>query len=217
MADIDLVPDSYRRHRNLRRRLKGFGFAYAITVAALVTVYFVLTSSLAREASALEQLKARESAVIQRKARRDTLEGERIALRKQLDVLEKLRGGPPVREVFVSIDRAIDDHVWFNEWKFKRAGEFVEVEPHTVSTGYLIIVPGSEQGDTTKAWRLNTHMEIKARATDHSALADFVDRLARQAVISEVKVLNTHSVREGDRPAIAFELAVVVGGVEGRG
>jgi len=127
-------------------------------------------------------------------------------------MLDTLRAGPPASEIFEAVDRALDGgRVRFLNWRFKRAGELVERPVRTVNTGYFVVVPAGTGKAAEHGWRLRTHMEIKGRAVDHSALAAFVTRLASQPVVKDVKVLATHAQQVAGREAVGFDLAVVIG------
>lgn len=211
MAEIDLIPEDYRQALQIRRWLKTFAAAYGLGVLCIVLAKTLLSFSIGAEASEIERLKANKTAVLNQRAQLDALQAEESVLEKRLAVLNKLRGGPPVRQVFLDIDRAVDGKVWFLDWEFMRAGEFVQVKPRTVQRGYFIVVPAEEQGATQdRAWQMQTHMRIKAQATDHSSLADFVRRLGQQSIIEDIKVLNTRLRSYASTQVVDFELAVIV-------
>lgn len=211
MKDIDLIPQSYRRKLIMRRFLRSFGVLYACVLITLVTAKCLLSFNIDAEASEIQRLEADKNSVLQKKAYVEQLEREAKQLGKRVQVLENLRGGPPVRDVFLAIDAALQGQVWFLDWKFLRAGEFVELKPQAVDTGYFIIVPEGDDGDGgERAWQMHTHMEIKAQALSHTALAEFVQRLTTQRYIADVKVLNTRSRRDASNDLVDFELAVVV-------
>lgn len=212
MSEIDLVPSSYRQFLRIRRWIRNFGFIYGVLIAAIVASKVLLSFGIDAEASAIERLKADKRLVLNKKTKSDQLQEDRSTLEKRLAVLNTLRGGPPVRDVFLSIDRAMHEDVWFLDWKFMRAGEFVEGKSKSVNTGYFIVVPEDGSGSKERAWRVQTHMEIKAQALDHSSLADFVRRLSEQRVFDDVKVLTTRVHRYPAAQVVDFELAVIVGG-----
>ena len=215
MSEIDLIPQSYRRKLAIGRFLKSFGVLYAGVLVTLVTAKCLLSFNIDAEASEIQRLEADKNSVLQKKAYVEQLEHEADRLTRRVQVLENLRGGPPVKDVFLAIDAALEGRVWFLDWKFLRAGEFVELKPQAVDTGYFIIVPEGDSGDAGgRAWQMHTHMEIRAQARSHTALAEFVQRLTTQRYIADVKVLNTRSRRVSGNDLVDFELAVVVSGGE---
>lgn len=212
MSDIDLIPESYRRERWVKRRLKQFGVMYGAILICIVGAKVFLHLSINEQTLEVERLRNDKQSVLEQRLRLDELQGERSKLEKRLAVLEGLRGGPRSKQVFLGIDGALNGKVWFVDWTFKRAGEFVERKSATVNTGYFIIVPEDQTDTSARAWQMRTHMEIKAQALDHSALADFVQRLSRQKIIENVKVLDTRSHRKNAISVVDFKLAVVVRG-----
>jgi hypothetical protein len=120
--------------------------------------------------------------------------------------------------MFTVIDHALDGgDVWFRSWRFQRAGAEVEMEgEESVNTGYFVVLPPDGESSESRAWRVETHMEIRGHARDHAALSTFVRRLYEQPSIEDVKVLKTNA-REYDHGSLVdFDLAVVVAG-RGRG
>ncbi|NIR31003.1 MAG: hypothetical protein GWN84_17140 [Gammaproteobacteria bacterium] len=212
MAEIDLVPLSYRRLRRTKGWLKLFGIAYGAVLACLIAGKALFAYGITVRTVELEKLDADRAQVAQRKATLEELQATREVLERKAKTLEALRSGPDPRAIFVAVDRALDNQVWFLEWTFRRAGEFVPAEPKTVNTGYFITVPVGEHSSETKAWQMATHMEIKAQASDHSTLAEFVQRLNGQPVVEEVKVLNTRMHSYESTQVVDFTLAVVIGG-----
>ena len=212
MSEINLIPSSYQQFLRIRRWIGSFGLVYGILIAAIIASKVFLSFGIDAEASAIERLKADKRLVLNKKTKLDRLHEDRSTLENRVAVLNKLRGGPPVRDVFLSIDRAMDEDVWFLDWKFMRAGEFVEGQPRSVNTGYFIVIPEDGSGTKERAWRVQTHMEIKAQALDHSSLADFVRRLSEQGVFEDVKVLTTRIHRYPATQVVDFELAVIVDG-----
>jgi hypothetical protein len=57
---------------------------------------------------------------------------------------------------------------------------------------------------------MDTHMEIRGQAVDHSTLAQFVSRLLDQPRIEQVRVVNTRVRPLAAVEVVDFELAVVV-------
>ena len=173
MSEIDLIPQSYRRKLAIGRFLKSFGVLYAGVLVTLVTAKCLLSFNIDAEASEIQRLEADKNSVLQKKAYVEQLEHEADRLTRRVQVLENLRGGPPVKDVFLAIDAALEGRVWFLDWKFLRAGEFVELKPQAVDTGYFIIVPEGDSGDAqvggpgkcTRTWRLGPRREVILRST----------------------------------------------------
>jgi Tfp pilus assembly protein PilN len=210
MAELDLVPSEYRRHQLLRRWLRLFALVFAAVIVLVAGARVFLARCVRAEQVRIEELRATKQVTLNQLALIEELHNRKSDAEKRLEILAGLRGGPAAEQMFVTVDRALGPDVWFESLSFRRAGELVDVPPQTVETGYFIVVPKGQQQTQERAWRLNTHMEIKGQARNHSALADFARRLVDQPEIEDVKVLKT-SLRQYTRAQLVnFELAVVV-------
>ncbi len=210
MTDIDLIPTSYRQTLRLRHYLKIFLIGYGLLLLSTGGAKAVLMTTLNAESQAIGNLNQSKATLLNRKKELERLRGESARLAKRLQMLEKLRGGPPVKDVFLAIDHALNGQVWFLDWQFLRAGEYVPVKPQSVNTGYFIVIPSEKSDGEPRAWQMATHMKIRGLAVDHSVLASFVSRLNREAVIGEVKIISTRVQHASSQGGVDFELAVIV-------
>lgn len=134
-------------------------------------------------------------------------------LEHRVALLAGLRGGLNARQMFVVVDRAVGDEVWFRNWAFRREGEWIE-PTEAVRPGYLVFAQRAgqaEHSEPERAWLMSSHMEISAQSSDHSALAEFARRLVVQPEVDEVRILNTEVHTDQDS-IVESELAVVVQG-----
>jgi len=211
MAELDLVPGRYRHLLDLQRTLRRFGIAFLAAMVALAVVKSSLAygvHDMQAEIDRIDAARILEQAV---RAELETLRGLHGQAERRVRIVSGLRGGVSARDMFRVVEEAGGGPVWFLDWKFRRAGEVVDHEPRAVKTGYFLVVPlESDEGETEKAWRLETHMEIRGRALDHSALASFVRGLLGRSQIENVRVLRTGTRTYTDREVVDFELAVVV-------
>jgi len=211
MNEIDLVPLDYRHSLQLRGWLQKFAIALGCVVFGMVALKLGLDHRVRVKHRELAELQAAEAVAAQQRTRLGELERERGDAQKRLTILEGLRGGASSEALFFSVDDALLRGIWFVDWTFKRVGELVEKDGKSVQTGYFIVVPLDEPNQPERAWRLDTHMEIRGQALDHSTLAQFVSRLLDQPGIQEVRVVNTRVHRNTSVAVVDFELAVVVG------
>jgi hypothetical protein len=210
VSDLNLIPESWNQARTVKRSLLGFGAAYGVVAVAIAVGSVFLANRIDVESRELDRLRGDKNSALAQRARLDVLKTRQGALAREVRTLKRLGGTPDVRRVFSTVERSLDADVWFREWVFRRAGEFVEVGPQTVDTGFLIVVPAGTSGEASRGWRVKTHMEIRGEALSHSALAAFVRRLSRSPEVAEVKILDSRSVMSGGVRVVGFELAVVV-------
>ena len=211
MSDIDLIPQAYRTQRWQSKWVRRAGwFTLCLTAALLLTwALLELATSTARAEVAALQNSLSFSA--QQRADIERLITEKSELERQYQLLTNLRSGAAAGDMFVTVDRSLDGNdVWFREWRFQRAGVMVGGESGTVNTGYFIVVPeGQEQPDPDTV-RIQTNMEIRGQAVDHSALSGFVRRLFVQPGIDDIRIRRTSLVDRNRADTLDFELAVIL-------
>lgn len=209
---MDLIPADYRAWQRMRMYLLRAAVASLATLALAGVAYLYLSSITHGQQQIVAQLEHKKAIGSQRREVLKTLRREKNELQQKLQILERLRQGVVAKDMFVAIDRAIDEReLWFNEWTFQRAGAKVRKRQQGVNTGYFIVIPNAQQ-DKAQAgvWQIRTHMEIKGQAVDHNALSKFVSRLLDQPEIKNVSVLKTRTRHYPQLNVIEFNLAIVV-------
>jgi hypothetical protein len=210
MSEIDLIPFDYRHSLRLRGWFQKFAIAFCCVVVCMLALKLGLDHRVRVKHRELAELQAAEAMASQQRARLAELERERGDAQKRLSILDGLRGGASSEALFSTVDDAFLRGIWFLDWTFKRAGELVENDGKAVQTGYFVVVPLDEPNQPDRAWRMDTHMEIRGQAVDHSTLAQFVSRLLDQPRIEQVRVVNTRVRPFAAVEVVDFELAVVV-------
>ena len=183
--------------------------ALLVSVLAWGVLHFLSV----RLESEIATLQSQQAITNQQREALTQLDDHRSALQRKLELLTGLRGGAEAVQMFVTIDRAIQEgEVWFLDWEFRRAGSAVEHKPETNSNGYFILMPAENGQAGTEAWKIETHMTLRGQARDHSALSGFVRRLYRQRAIQDVRILDTS--RQPQNDVVDFRLAVTVNSAE---
>ena len=215
MDDFNLIPASYRRRRRLKRWLLAFAGFYVLVVLAIGTGKVAISDFIESARSEIDLLKGDTQEVLSRKRELREMRDRESELEHRLIVLDRLIDGPRITRLFQAIDRSLDERIWFVDWKFVRAGELVDVPEKTVERGYFIVVSEPSTTGLQQAWKILTHMEISARAVDHSALAEFVRRLGVQPEVDGVQVVATQTEQFDGQNVIGFRLAVLLDTLEG--
>lgn len=211
MAELNLIPGDYDRQRNMRRVVKRFLFIAAALLLLGIAGRTALGLASNYEKSRAEKLKTGEVLMLEQKQQYDELAATKEGLQLRLDMLEHLRGGPPAREMFIVIDRAINESVWFTKLNFSRAEEEGKSGPKGRSTGYFIVVPQDELVSSPKEQVQNSgEIKITGRALTYSALAEFVNLLVAQPQIRAVQVQNTHSRQYLETSVVEYELTAMM-------
>ena len=211
MTDVNLIPGDYTRQQNIRKTVKRFIYCFA----ALLLLGFVARTALGvvynYEKSRAEKLKSGEVLMEEQKKQLDQLAAKKEGLQFRLDMLEDLRGGPPAKEMFVILNKAINESVWFTKINFSRADEERDSSLKGRSTGYFIVVPKEEQERADKtSWQNTGRINITGMSLTHSALAEFVNRLLAQPQIKTVQVQNTHSRKYLETSVVEYEITAVM-------
>lgn len=209
MAEIDLIPGAYRTLLKLRSWTVRLGVTVGGLILVIVTAYIALNQINKEVDAEVSELQARQEMTTRQRDELKRLDEEKSVFENQLALLSELRSGAATQEMFKTIDRALtDSDVWFLDWEFRRANSIVKKKDESIETGYFIIVKNSENNNESETWKIETHMNIKGQAQDHSALSRFVRRLYEQPEIKDVRILNT--TRSPQRKVVDFDLAVIV-------
>jgi len=217
MHEIDLIPPEFRAWTLFSHRLKVFGVLAVIIILAIVAGFVVLSQLTEQAQMRVDALQNQKDISTRQRTELQTLIANKENLQNQLTLLNGLRGGSTAMEMFQTIDQALSgDEVWFTNWQYRRAGTVIKADDNKENTGYFIVLPKGEKTTETEAWQIKTHMTIAGEALDHSALSDFVMRLIKQPLISDVRVLNTITIKKNDVRLVGFNLAVTVSGKAGQ-
>ena len=211
MSDIDLIPQAYRTWRWQARWMKFTACLVAGLTATLVLTWTVLGLAIDNVRKDVEALQNKLSHTAQQQADIERLGAEKAELERQFRLLSNLRSGAAAGDMFVTVDNAlISDDIWFRNWKFERAGIMVGEELETVNTGYFVVVPEGADHLASNELRIQTNMEIRGQALDHSALSSFVRRLFVQPGIDDIRIRRTSLIDRNRADTVDFELAVIL-------
>lgn len=210
-AEIDLVPSDYRTHFAKVRIIKRYVFILVPLLLVGGLLYSVLryyTWDFEREVEALQQ-----QTLVSSQQRDQITNLRKVAdeFQSQLTMLGRLRSGGQALDMFTTIDRAIPPgDVWFRTWTFRRAGFVIKGDTSEVNRGYFVVIPANSDASSSEPWQIETHMDIKGQARDHSTLSTFVQRLFDQPQIQDVRVVNTARRSFENTNIIDFDLRIVV-------
>lgn len=212
MADIDLIPLAYRETQRTKRWVKLFLMACLLIVLLALGARVILGRFTSDAEAPLAQLQQREAIATQQRAEIDLLRANKAQAEKQWQILQGLRGSPITEPLFKAIDASLPEGVWFQDFKFLREGQFVEVKPETKTSGYFIIVPKDIKNPQAgeQAWRVQRHAEIHGQAVDQTALTQFIEKLQTQPGVGNVRLLNTSLREYGSKQAIEFNVVALV-------
>jgi Tfp pilus assembly protein PilN len=214
VAEIDLIPQSYRDARHVERSSRVLLF---VVVGVLSTIGLGRTA-LAYVANshqpALAELRQKQATMELQQARVAELRISKEKAEQRLTVLTTLRGQGVAAPISVAINQSLNERVWLQVLVFRRADEYVDVSPGASTNGYFIVLPKDDSAGlpAARAWRMRRTLEIAGHAVDHTALAAFITRLGKQAGIEDVRLISTTAHRVANAEVIAFSAVALVSG-----
>ncbi len=213
MHELDLIPASYREQLKVKRWFRLFFIAIAITILVISGLKFSIVNSTKKLSDKIEVLQKNKVVNLELQKKYNDLVEQEIKLKKDLEVLKGLQGGPSTKQILLAMDRAMQNGVWFTQWSFNRVREITPIQPDTVQTGYFIIIPQeniNSPSPAQQAWKLQIHMEISGQALDHSNFSSFVNKLIQQPEIADVKVINTSLNSTLSSQVVDFKIVVII-------
>lgn len=212
MAEIDMIPQSYRDGVRVQTTVKRFATFLLLLIMLGLLAFAGLRWRITVETPRLAQLRAATDAVENARKGRDALRLRKAALDQRMTVLSALRGAGDVARVTTAIDQALGQGVWFRELRFSREEKALPAggtpgaaaAGAAVAGGLTVVVPadvgGKPSPSETQTWRLSKTIAIGGNAVDHAALTTFLQRLAAQPAMTDVRFLNsTMRVSDGAR------------------
>jgi len=210
MADIDMIPRSYREGLRVQRALRGYGIGLAALVLAGGLGAAVLHWRLAVETPRLDQLRTRTAQAETLRARLAATITRKGALDQDAGALAALRGNGGVAALALALDAALNDKVWFDNLHYARTEELLHAPlPSPLPSGTLetraSTRPNAAPGPQT--WRLARRVEIEGQALDHAALAGFLASLSANPALNDVRFLKSGAATGEGVEHVAFSVS----------
>jgi hypothetical protein len=120
MAEVDLIPASWRAERRIRRHIKGCAIAIAGVVLAILAGRIWLELSLRAEQAAIQQIQGARRDGEREAAHLSDLQGRVAESHRQRNLIVSLRGSGPLAHALLPLDQALDDTIWFDELHYAR-------------------------------------------------------------------------------------------------
>lgn len=207
MADVDMIPRSYRQGLRTRRTLFAYGCALGLLLAVGAGSAAWLRWRLAVEAPRLEQLRAATAQAEAMRVQLAAAQERRDALRQASQALASLRGSGAVARLAASIDGAVNDGVWFEQLEFSRSQELLRDPLPQPLPSHTLQVRAPGANGAVEHWHLASRVEVKGHALDNEAMARFLTALTRDPQLAEVRFLNSASAHTETGTLLAFSVA----------
>ena len=120
MAEIDLIPASWRAEQQLRRHLRSGGLAVAAVLLTVLAGRIGLEWTIRKEQAAEQQLQGLRREGERDMARLTVLQNAVDEARQQQGRIATLRGEGLVASALKPLDDALEDGIWFDELRYVR-------------------------------------------------------------------------------------------------
>lgn len=195
MADIDMIPRSYREQVRVRRTLRLAGIALAAVVvlgAAGSSALRWRAAAIGHKADALQTAAAR----LQADSARDAAQLASYNRRQQdAAVLHALRREGELGALAQGIDTALGEHVWLTSVALERDAQAV------TGKGNAAPAAGTEElataGTAAPAWHLASTLQLSGQADSYAAVTAFLATLGRQPGIADLRLVSSAAAAEG--------------------
>ena len=195
----------------MRRIVRGSGWAALGIAVAFGAASAGLAYTINGERAAIARFKHTHAQARAQQARLTEVTARRDEARKQLQTLDGLRGGAVVGQFVDALDTALIDRIWFQEVSFSRdTGPERKPEGAAPAPGAAAKDgrPAAKADDTTV--RIEQRAEIRGVARDHTALAQFIERLGARPGIGQVRLVDTSARSYPGVQVVDFRLALTL-------
>jgi len=205
VADIDMIPRSYREAARTRRTLAAYGAALALLLAVGGGTSLLLRWRLAVETPRLERMRSDSALAAALRTRLAGAQLRKDALAGDVETLAALRGAGEAALLAQVLEATLNDKVWIDQLRFSRTQELLR-PPLPSPLPPLTVQARSAQGEA-QAWQLGSRVELSGQALDQRAMTDFLAALAAHPALSGVRFLNSSEAPAAEGGAVAFNAA----------
>jgi len=209
MADIDMIPRSYRDAVRLRRTLRRTGAAVAIIVLAAAGASATLRWRLATIAHKTEALQHAANTAQSDMARLAAEHAERARSLQQAGLLRALRREGELAALAAAIDSALPATVWLTALNLRRdlqaapAGAPAAGTPPAPGAATNTIATGAADGS---ALAMTSSVELSGQALNYEGVTSFLSSLGRVPGMRGVQLLASGANPQA--PAIDFRASI---------
>lgn len=208
MPDLDLIPFEYRQELLVRHGLKIFCLIYVVLLACVGGAKYVLHDQNVQMKQQVSIFEVSRKEANRKQHVLSELEQDKKYLEKRALIKDRLTRGPSAQQMFLVMDRSLDETTWFKRWVFQRPDKFSDIEMEPAETQFSLSVPAANNNPQVQA--STTRMDIKGQAINHTKLAILIHNLATQPEFEDVKVIRTSQGRSKSTEVLDFDLVIRV-------
>jgi hypothetical protein len=209
VADIDMIPRSYREGLRVRRTLTIYGAALAVLLVAGAGASALLRWRLAVETPRLESGRSASTQAGAMRVQLTAALARKELLAENVAALATLRGAGEVAALASVLDGALNEQVWFGELRFARTRELLQAAPPSPLPAGVVQARAAQSG-AVQAWRLGSQVQIAGQARDNAAMTAFLAKLAADPGLANVRFLNSSTAAADEGGAVNFSVAAAL-------
>jgi len=209
MADIDMIPRSYREGLRVRRTLTIYGAALAVLLVAGAGASAFLRWRLGVETPRLESGRSASTQAGAMRVQLSAALARKDLLAENVAALATLRGAGEVAALASVLDGALNAQVWFGELHFARTQELLQAPPPAPLPPGVVQARAAQSG-AAQAWRLGSQVRIAGQARDNAAMTAFLAKLAADPGLTNVRFLNSSTAAADEGGAVNFSVAAAL-------
>ena len=209
MADIDMIPRSYRDGVRVRSTLRRAGLALAAIVVAAAAGSAALrwqSAALERRTATLQQA---ASAATASQAQAATEHAARERVLQQQGLLRALRREGELALLASAIDSALPETAWLTAVTLQRDLQLAPANapaPAPVPEGRTTTIATGNADGSTRV--MVSSVELAGQAADYNGITDFLSNLGRMPGMHSVELLSSSA--SPTTPAIDFRAVVTL-------
>jgi Tfp pilus assembly protein PilN len=206
MADIDMIPRSYREGVRARRTLQAYGAGLALLLLAGGGACAYLHWRLATETPRLELDRSASTQAGAMRLQLTSAQARKDLLAENAAALGSLRGTGDVAALAAILDESLNAKVWFEHLRFTRSQELLQAPPPAPLPAGVVQAraPAGAQAGTLQAWRLGSQVQISGQALDNGAMTAFLSKLAAAPGLTDVRFLNSSTSADDEGGLVVF-------------
>ena len=208
MADIDMIPRSYREGVRARRTLQAYGAGLALLLLAGGGASAYLHWRLATETPRLERDRSASTQAGAMRLRLTAAQARKDVLAENAAALGSLRGTGDAAALATILDESLNARVWLEQVRFTRSQELLPaVPPAPLPAG---VVQARAQAGALQAWRLGSQVQISGQALDNGAMTAFLSKLAADPRLTDVHFLNSSTTATDEGGVVVFNASAAL-------
>jgi hypothetical protein len=204
MADIDMIPRSYREGVRARRTLQAYGAGLALLLLAGGGAGAYLHWRLAVETPRLELDRSASTQASAMRLQLTSAQARKGLLAENAAALGSLRGTGDVAALAAILDESLNARVWFEHLRFTRSQELLQALPPAPLPAGVVQARAPQAGGAPQAWRLGSQVQISGQALDNGAMTAFLSKLAADPRLTDVRFLNSSTTAAEEGGVVVF-------------